>query len=558
MRLGGSAICSFIVVLLQDAAVHVQGQLNERSGAGAAKQPVYAGQVASDETTYIQTNYLVDKDSQTPAKFAEEPVGAYTIVTPPNVEGAAEAWGGIDGVPHDEAEALKEMGAHPFWHMEMNQLHAASVCFCCAVLSISGILCAAGGIGGGGIYVTVLMVVGKLELLDAVPLSQAIVFLGSISTMFLNMMKAQGSLREARALIDYDLCRVVVPLSLSGTFLGVILNRHLPGWLTLSVLTGVLIFITVSMVRETMQQYLAECKSAPGKDGMRDSPGASSPIPSTGTTPPAATETAPNPVVHESRHALAWWDVAVLTFMLSVVIAAGMLRFHTSRCARSPMKLRGEYCNHRAIFWWGDGTLEHLVFTRSYAEHIAVIAMAVPLLTCALVGTSYSIALMKHGGWQLKGIVVYGGMALCTGILSGLLGIGGGLIFSPFFLLMGQLPSVAVASSSTCVLITSSSTALQYLFTDRVIMSLTILYGAINLMASYVGTKLVHWLQDKMKARKSIISGIVAFGVLISTVLALVKLWPKLDARFGPLTIMQLSPTKRGDVVKTLAPMPSS
>jgi len=56
--------------------------------------------------------------------------------------------------------------------------------------------------------------------LDAVPLSQAIVFLGSISTMVLNMLKAQGSAKEARALIDYDLCRVVVPFSLSGTLRG--------------------------------------------------------------------------------------------------------------------------------------------------------------------------------------------------------------------------------------------------------------------------------------------------------------------------------------------------
>jgi len=344
-----------------------------------------------------------------------------------------------------------------------------------------------------------------------------------------------------------------VPLSLSGTFLGVILNRHLPGWLTLSVLTGVLIFITVSMVRETVQQYQTECKSSPmAKDSTSDGPAASPPAPANGAASPVATETAPKQVVHESRHALTSWDVLVLSVMLIIVISGGMLRFHTSRCARSPLRLRSEYCNHRAMFWWGDGTLEHLVFTRSYAEHIAILAMAVPLVTCALVGISYSVQLMTQGGWKPRGIAVYGGMALCTGILSGLLGIGGGLIFSPFFLLMGQLPSVAVASSSTCVLITSSSTALQYLFTDRVIMSLTFLYGAINLMASYIGTKLVHWLQDKMKARKSIISGIVAFGVLVSTVLALVKLWPKLESRFGPIMIMQVAPTKRGDIMKAL------
>jgi len=188
-----------------------------------------------------------------------------------------------------------------------------------------------------------------------------------------------------------------------------------------------------------------------------------------------------------------------------------------------------------------------------------VASMVVPLGTCTLVGISYTISLTMHGGWRLIEISLYGLMALGTGVLSGLLGIGGGLIFSPFFLLMDHLPSVAVASSSTCVLITSSSTALQYLLTDRIVMSLTLLYGAVNLVASYLGTKLVHWLQD-MKARKSIISGIVAVGVLISTVLSLVKLWPKLVLRFSPMLAktMQVVEMNRGEIVEILVrPLPS-
>jgi len=443
------------------------------------------------------------------------------------------------------------MGAHPFWHLEIYQLHQPRVYGCCAVLALTGILCAAGGIGGGGIYVTVLMVAGNMNLLDAVPLSQAIVFLGSISTMALNMLKAQASAKEARALIDYDLCRVVVPFSLSGTFVGVILNRHLPGWLTLSILTGVLLFLTVSLVRETLQQYAAECEASTIK-----SSGELPPVPV--ADPSAAIEAAPKPEVHPSKHTLAWWDMIVLAFMLMMVITAGMLRFHTSRCARSPLELRGEYCNHRAVFWWGNGTMEHLIFTRRFAEEIAVASMVVPLVTCTLVGISYTVSLITHGGWRLTGISTYGLMALGTGVLSGLLGIGGGLIFSPFFLLMGHLPSVAVASSSTCVLITSSSTALQYFLTDRIVMSLTLLYGAINLVASYLGTKLVHWLQDK-KARKSIISGIVSVGVVISAVLALVKLWPKLAVRFGAMsaTTMQMVSMNRGEIVEILErPLP--
>ena len=54
------------------------------------------------------------------------------------------------------------------------------------VLFLSGVLCSAAGIGGGGIYVAVLMVLGALSPHDAVPLSKAIVFFGAIATLIVN------------------------------------------------------------------------------------------------------------------------------------------------------------------------------------------------------------------------------------------------------------------------------------------------------------------------------------------------------------------------------------
>merc|ERR1719327_2436854 len=127
-------------------------------------------------------------------------------------------------------------------------------------------------------------------------------------------------------------------------------------------------------------------------------------------------------------------------------------------------------------------------------------------------------------GWTWQQVALFEGMGITTGCLAALVGIGGGLIFSPFFLVLGIEPHVAVATSSTCVIFTSSSTTLQYLLTDRIITSLALVYGIVNLVASWAGTTFVHFVQDHFQTRKSYITMIVALGVLVSTVLSVVKL----------------------------------
>merc|ERR1719270_1455785 len=116
---------------------------------------------------------------------------------------------------------------------------------------------------------------------------------------------------------------------------------------------------------------------------------------------------------------------------------------------------------------------------------------------------------MRSKQWRLGDVAQYQGMALFTGCFAGLVGVGGGLIFSPFFLVMGMDPAAAVATSSTCVLFTSSSTTAQYLLTDRVIMSLALVYGLTCSVASYAGTNLVYVVQDQFNGRKSYVTMIV-------------------------------------------------
>merc|ERR1719324_974336 len=117
----------------------------------------------------------------------------------------------------------------------------------------------------------------------------------------------------------------------------------------------------------------------------------------------------------------------------------------------------------------------------------------------------------------------YSGIGFIAGILAGLVGVGGGLIFAPAFLGMGLDSSITVATSTFCILFTSSSTTTQYLLLGRIIVSLVPVYAIANVVASLCGTSLV-LLADTYKMPKSLITGIVLVAVVTSAVFSCIKL----------------------------------
>lgn len=455
---------------------------------------------------------------------------------PARALGFGEQWGDLTLL--ESVSARQER--HPFWDFDRESLGKPEVLRCCAMLFFAGLLCSAGGIGGGGVYVTVLMVAGKLSVTDAVPLSKSVVFSGAIASLVLNMKKpAVGK----ESLIDYNICRLVVPSALIGTYMGVLLNRLLTGQTIVSMLVLILLCMTIMCLRTTLKQYREEVAATsspenalPGVDGAHAAlaggqPG-SEPEPSPGAAHPqhlaesatasvisSSTKTTPPPT---SRSILTSKDIVFAIVMLKIVIFCGVFRFHAAKCQAATLGEVPDACHHPVLFFLGDA-LEHWMRHPTAGGWLRFLSFVSPCFACCVVASYYTRQCVDEG-WRLKTALQYELMAVVTGCLAGLVGIGGGLIFSPFFLLMGVEPSVAVATSSTCVIFTSSSTTIQYLLTDRIIMSLTVAYGIVNFVASYAGTSFVHLLQEHFSARRSFISSIVTSGVLVSLVLAGLKL----------------------------------
>lgn len=417
---------------------------------------------------------------------------------------------------------------HEFGTLEVDEVVYPQVLWCSVMLFLAGVLCSAGGIGGGGVYVPVLMVFGLLPPRDAVPLSKAVVFTGALVTLIMNLYRGSASKPY-----DHDIFGVVVPASLIGTLFGVMLNHVAPDFLILVSLCVVLTSLSVKIFCEARRARCEELEAAPPVAAPSSS--AAQGGLANGDGPTHAEN---NCKGHSDAEPASWLDVcgrfvraherSVNVSMLIIVIACGATRYHARNCwqALQKVKMAGDLkeCHPTATFFLGAEGLQRLMGADGYPDAFYAATIALPMASCLGVLLLTGRQVLSEEGWSRSKVLQYGSMGVVTGCLAGLLGIGGGLIFAPFFIVMGVPPATAVATSSTCVCFTSSSTAMQYLLTDRIIMSLALIYGAVCAFASFAGTALIHMLQDHFAARKSYIIMIVAGGVLLSALMTFVKM----------------------------------
>jgi len=334
---------------------------------------------------------------------------------------------------------------------------------------------------------------------------------------------------NGKALVDFNICRLVVPAALIGTLIGVIVNSLLAPWLIVALLVLILIVMTLMVTHKFYEQYREEQEGEIPRTNVTNP---QEPLDEEAESPPRSVA---NKIVEEAvstdmiERTLLPGEGFGAAGLLLLTIACGVLRHHAVACASDiaavPQSIYGRDACERPVTYMIFGSLAPWVDPHSFSWVLfrygtVVIPMMVNL--CAISG--YSRCLVKSEGWQWNKVLSFCSMGVFTGCFAGLVGIGGGLVFSPFILWMAVDPATAVATSSTLVIFTSSSTTFQYLLNDRIVLSLTLIYGLVNLVASYMGTSGVHKLQDEYHTRRSFITGIVAFGVIASVILSVYKL----------------------------------
>jgi uncharacterized membrane protein YfcA len=100
----------------------------------------------------------------------------------------------------------------------------------------------AGGIGGGGLLIPILILLINFATQEAIPISKLMIFTGAV-TAFAMGLKNKHPYRNGIPL-DINVAGLLVPMLLFGTMVGVSLNKVMPPSLILISLTLVLIFNT--------------------------------------------------------------------------------------------------------------------------------------------------------------------------------------------------------------------------------------------------------------------------------------------------------------------------
>eukprot|EP00929_Paragymnodinium_shiwhaense_P106985 TRINITY_DN72912_c0_g1_i1.p1 TRINITY_DN72912_c0_g1~~TRINITY_DN72912_c0_g1_i1.p1 ORF type:complete len:559 (-),score=96.19 TRINITY_DN72912_c0_g1_i1:218-1894(-) len=327
---------------------------------------------------------------------------------------------------------------------------------CALALFLATALCHSSPLGSVAFYPTLLMVVGHLPVADAVPLSQVLGLLTSLLSVLAHacgggLLLAPGAVRRKddrkpsddegeEMTIDYRTCRLVLPMALLGTHVGVLLNDHLS-------CTALLVLLTISLAVSATEATSFAQDGAHGGSRVDRRPA------------PAPAEA----VDGKLETAYSYKPRGELALPLLGVAVLATCRLQTFRDAVAP-----------------------LLYQRGQAIHLLVVGYFAVYVW--LVGSCSSslpqVEDRRPSACVAKACV----LSAWAGCLAGSTGLGSGLVLLAVFEqhLCLEFPAALVLSLIHSVFV-ALSVSLQYLAVKRVDIVLTLVYGAVVLAGTAAG-----------------------------------------------------------------------
>ncbi|WVZ68554.1 hypothetical protein U9M48_017483 [Paspalum notatum var. saurae] len=343
----------------------------------------------------------------------------------------------------------------------------------------------AGGLGGGSLFVPILNLVAGLSLKRATAYSTFLITGGAASNVLFNLACTGGGGR----LVDYDIALLFQPCLLLGVSIGVVCNVMFPEWLIALLFSLFLVFCTAKTYRAGVKVWRSE-SSAGGAHHSSKEP----------LLPTDAQDGSGNGA------GVPWPDVALL-----VMIWLCFFALHV---------LIGDEDGKGGIMIKPCGVAYWLVtsFQLPAAVAFTCYILYAKRKKQAVQSQEDGTADLVETRMETLSSLIFPLAAFVTGILSGLFGIGGGLLLNPVLLQMGIQPETAAGTSSFMVLFCASMSMAQFILLGMEGVGEASIYAGICFVASAVGVFVIKRAIRK-SGRVSLIVFVVTAIMALSTVI---------------------------------------
>jgi len=382
---------------------------------------------------------------------------------------------------------------------------------------------AGGGIGGGGLYVPLLIIVIGFKTKEAVAVSQGCIVGAAIAHFIINVPKKHPV--KNIPVIDYAALLVLEPMLLTGSLLGVMLNSMLPSVVILLILIVVLslgayktgkraLKITKSERSQSLsiQELIPEEKLELNNIGIEEKKVAVK------KKIPVEKKVDPNHATSSNTWRWIMWDKLGLVAGLWLIVCVGLIIRGSSIGDYSVAGIL--YCS--SGFWGLTAGIPVLEVMLSTLFGKFEIDRAKKSGTGESISPKSALALSdyKEVVWNWPNVVRYMVYAFVCGALAGCLGIGGGLVLSPLLLELGFYPAVASGISGMAVLVTSTSALFAYGLARKVYWEFVLLLMPLTFLSTLAGKILIDRYAERTNQQSVIIWSVVVFLNLCLIMLA--------------------------------------
>jgi len=416
-------------------------------------------------------------------------------------------------------------------HKELFPLTSIEIFGTFLLMFLAG-LANAGGLGGGALLTPILLIFFNYSPNKAIMIVYSIVFGGSLGN-FLNVA-FQRNPTTGKSFVDYDLTLICMPIMVAGANVGVLLNRIFLPIVVLIGLIGTMIYTGKKVYAKAKKTYTDETnkqKEQPlleeeVKEKSKRKPEYDIELSVLDHSRGLTSSMDEGPRMSEEFLDLLDEDEELFPKKKLLIIGA-MLTFNLFmliiRGSKTSESLIGvDYCQTGYWILFILGLAGCYLFYRKGSRTVQ---------KRLEIKKRYNFK-PKEGEFSIspENMNKIASLSIVTGIAAGLLGIGGGMVMSPFLLQLGMGPQALAATVGFFVVQTSFITLFQSFYSGDVTGTETLFFMIVAFVGSMGVSMFLNYLINKYK-RPSILLFALSFVVYLSLVIMpIFAVWKSIDA----------------------------